>query len=188
MRILANNLIGNQLVLHSQPFGFKPSSTFKLLLIFIVSAFTHFKSVSQTCNGTITTIAGIGIVGHYGDGGPATAAYINQVHGIIRDNYGNIYISDRPNHRIRKITSDGLMITIAGNGSGGPDGDGGPASAAKLFSPAGLAFDTSGNLYIADQNNHKIRKISTSGIISTVAGTGVSGFLGDGGQATAARL
>jgi sugar lactone lactonase YvrE len=139
-------------------------------------------------SGIITTVAGTGTTGYSGDGGPATAAEVNRPKAVAVDNAGNFYISEDDNNRIRKINSAGIISTIAGNGAATFSGDGGPATSASLNAPAGIAIDASGNIYIADYNNNRVRKVSTSGIISTVAGTGTAGYSGDGGQATAAQL
>jgi trimeric autotransporter adhesin len=151
-------------------------------------------------SGTISTVAGSGNSSgefqFYGDGGPATAAGIYNPIGIIFDSAGNLYIADTYNHRVRKVDAkSGIISTIAGNGTntgngiGTFSGDGGPATAAGLYQPVGLALDASGNLYIADTENHRIRMVAAgSGIISTVAGTSARGFSGDGGPATAAQL
>jgi sugar lactone lactonase YvrE len=141
-----------------------------------------------TPTGIISTIAGIGTSGFSGDGGPATSAKLNFPTNVAVDSAGNVYIADYSNHRIRKITTAGLIGTIAGTGTSGFSGDGGPATAAKLYYPAGMAVDSTGNLYIADSNNSRIRKITAAGIISTVAGSGSTGYGGDGGLATAALL
>jgi len=141
-----------------------------------------------TPSGTITTIAGTGAPGYNGDG-PATAKTLNGPGGIVLDGSRNLYIADKSSHRIRKLNLDtGLLTTIAGSGIGSYGGDGGPAKAAQLYNPSQLAIDKSGSLYIADTYNHRIRKITLAGIITTVAGTGVAGFNGDGGTATAAQL
>jgi hypothetical protein len=136
--------------------------------------------------GNISTFAGTGAEGFGGDGGPATAAFLDSPAGVTVDSAGNVYVADTHNHRIREI-SGGVITTIAGNGVQDYCGDGGPAIAACLHSPRGLAFDASGNLYIADSENERIRVISGS-TISTFAGTGVQGMLGDGGLAIAAQL
>jgi hypothetical protein len=136
--------------------------------------------------GNISTFAGTGIEGFGGDGGPATAAFLDSPAGVTVDSAGNLYVADTHNHRIRKI-SGGVITTIAGNGVQDYCGDGGPALAARLHSPRGLTFDANGNLYIADSENERVRVIS-GGIISTFAGTGVQGMLGDGGPATSAQL
>ncbi len=138
--------------------------------------------------GTITTVAGNGTAGFSGDGGPATSAQINTSWGIAIDGSGNIYISDSQNHRIRKVSSTGTMTTIAGNGTGGYSGDGGLATSAQVNYPQGLVVDASGNLLIADLGNYRIRKISTTGTITTAVGNGSAGFSGDGGAATSAQI
>ena len=138
--------------------------------------------------GIISTIAGSGTAGFSGDGGQATAAELNQPLQILFDPTGNMYIVDGGNRRIRMVNTAGVITTIAGNGIAGFSGDGGQATAAKLKRPNEIAFDASGNLYIADTGNERIRKVNTAGIISTIAGTGIMGFAGDGGQATAAKL
>ncbi len=128
-----------------------------------------------SASGIITAVAGTGSSGFSGDGGPATAATFRDPRGIVVDTFGNIYISDCNNNRIRKINSSGIISTIAGDGTAAFSGDGGAASAASLFTPSGLALDTMGNLFIADLNNYRIRKVATSGIITTFAGSGSSG-------------
>lgn len=139
--------------------------------------------------GIITTIAGTGTYGYNGDNIPAISAQVNYpTDGILVDGLGNVYFSDTYNHRIRKISTNGIISTIAGTGVAGYNGDNINATAAQLNFPYGLAFDVAGNLYVADGVNHRIRKISTTGIISTVAGTGVAGFSGDNIQATSSRL
>ena len=140
--------------------------------------------------GIITTIAGTGQVGSTGDGGAATAAVLNAPRMVLADASGNIYIADTTNNKIRMITaSTGIITTIAGTGAGGSTGDGGLAKSALLNAPYGMALDASGNLYIGDKNNNKIRMITAStGIITTIAGTGVVGSTGDGGLATSALL
>lgn len=138
--------------------------------------------------GIITTIAGTGVAGSSGDGGPATAAQLNQPWGVTPDGTGNLYIADLVNHKVRKISSSGTITTFAGTGVAGFAGDGGAAISAMLNQPACVIFDQSGNMYISDQLNNRIRKISTSGIISTIAGNGIAGYSGDGGPATAAAI
>jgi sugar lactone lactonase YvrE len=123
-----------------------------------------------------------------GDGKPATSEILTLVDGIAVDSEGNIFISHRSKNRIRKIDKKGIITTVAGNGEAGFSGDGGPALGASLNNPAGLTFDKKGNLYIADRNNHRIRKVSSQGIITTVAGNGVADFDGDDGPATEASL
>ena len=138
--------------------------------------------------GIITTIAGTGIASDNGDGGPATAAQLNHPDGVAVDAAGNVYIADAGSNRIRKINTSGIIYTIAGNGSSGYTGDGGDATSAQLRFPTGVAVDLSGNVYIADCNNNCIRMVESSGIITTIAGTGMLGSTGDGGPATAAEL
>ena len=136
----------------------------------------------------ISTVAGSGTAGFSGDGGAATAALLNTPSGVALDGAGNLYISDGLNHRIRKVDSSGNISTVAGTGTQGYGGDGGAATAALLNTPADVALDGAGNLYIVDNNNHRIRKVDSAGNISTVAGTGTAGFSGDGGAAMAALL
>jgi uncharacterized protein YjiK len=139
-------------------------------------------------NGNITTVAGDGTGGFGGDNGAATSAQINTPRGIAIDSSGNIYIADTSNHRIRKVATNGTITTIAGTGTEGYSGDGGAAISAQFYYPYSLAFDSDGNLYVADMWNKCIRKIDTNGDISTVAGTGTYGYSGDGGVATSAQI
>ncbi len=152
-----------------------------LILLLLVIAAPGFGQV-------INTIAGNGTAVYGGDSGPATAAGFVQPWGIAVSPTGNKYISDFSDNRIRKVSTTGVISTLAGTGTGGYSGDAGAAVSAKINSPRGLALDVAGNLYIADQNNHVIRRVTPSGIISTFAGTGVSGYTGDGGSALGARL
>jgi len=138
--------------------------------------------------GTITTVAGNGVQGFSGDGGPATGASLSGAYGVAVDAAGNLYIADSNNKRIRKVSPSGIISTVAGNGAWVFSGDGGPATSASLYRPSGVAVDAAGNLYIADGGNYRIRKVSPVGIITTVAGNGSEGFSGDGGSATAASL
>jgi len=139
--------------------------------------------------GALTRVAGNGTSGSSGDGGPATSAQLNKPEGVCVDGWGNIYIGDTENHRIRKVSLSGNISTVAGTGSGGYDGDGGLAINAKLKKPNGVFVDSSGSIFIADTDNHCIRKVDgVTGNITTVAGTGSSGKTGDGGPATNAKL
>jgi len=138
-------------------------------------------------SGVITTIAGTGVNGFSGDGGPATAAKVSYVTGLAVDTAGNIYLADHDNWRIRKINTLGIISTVAGNGIEGWSGDGGPVTAATIV-PTGIGVDGFGNIYFADDENFIVRKVSSSGIITRVAGNATSGFSGDGGAATAAQL
>jgi sugar lactone lactonase YvrE len=141
-----------------------------------------------TPGGVITTAAGNGTQGSGGDGGQATSAQLSSPVGVAVDTGGNLFIADYVNQRVRKVTPAGVISTIAGNGTAGFSGDGGPASSAQLNGPWGVAVDSAGNLFIADLVNHCIRKVTAGGVISTVAGTGKMGFSGDGALATSAQL
>lgn len=138
--------------------------------------------------GIISTVAGNGSETYGGDGGQATSASLRQPSSMVVDTAGNLLIADRLNHRIRKVATNGIITTIAGNGTGGFSADGGSATAAALFYPSDIALDLYGNIFIADQGNNRIRKVTPGGIISTVAGNGTTGSGGDGGSATAAQL
>ena len=140
--------------------------------------------------GIITTVAGDGGAIFSGDGGPATSAELSFPYGVAVDAAGNLYIADNSNQRIREVSAaTGFITTVAGKATPGYSGDGGAATSAELFSPYGVAVDGAGNLYIADVLNNRIREINAgSGIITTVAGNGTSGFSGDGGAATSAEL
>ena len=138
--------------------------------------------------GVISTVAGDGTPGFGGDGGPAVSAQLRRPRGVATDGSGNLYIADTSAPRIRKVDSSGVISTVAGDGTPGSGGDGGPAVAAQLGVPFGVALDGAGNLYIADRGN-RIRKVDAdTGVISTVAGDGTRGFGGDGGPAVAAQL
>jgi uncharacterized protein (TIGR03437 family) len=141
--------------------------------------------VRMVSNGVITTVAGNATPGYGGDNGPALAAQVAP-YGVAVDSAGNLYIAEPGNFRIRKV-SHGVITTVAGNGTQGFSGDGGPATAAQLNSPWGVAVDSDGNLYIGDQGNHRVRKVS-NGAIATVAGSGMAGNWGDNGPATSAQL
>jgi uncharacterized protein (TIGR03437 family) len=139
-------------------------------------------------SGIISTIAGSSTTGYSGDGGPAAQATFNLPSSIAIDASGNLYIADTNNWAIRRISTSGIITTVAGNGQYGYGGDNGQATKAKLAGPTGVAVDASGNLYIADSGNERIRYVNSSGVIATIAGTGVAGFSGDGSAATAARF
>src|SRR5437879_6411892 len=140
--------------------------------------------------GIITTVAGNGTYGPLGDGGAATSASVSAPRGVALDASGNLYIADSGSNRIRKVAAaTGIITTVAGNGNYGFAGDGGAATSASIDNPAGVALDASGNLYIADRNNNRVRKVAAAtGIITTVAGDGNYGSGGDGGAATSASL
>ena len=141
--------------------------------------------IRKVSNGVITTVAG-GLQGFGGDGGVATSAALNFPAAVAVDSFGNIYIADTANHRVRKVTA-GNMSTVAGNTNIGFVADNVLATSTPLFAPRGIAVDSLGNFYIADSLNHRIRKVS-GGIITTVAGNGSGGYSGDGGSALTAQL
>jgi uncharacterized protein (TIGR03437 family) len=141
-----------------------------------------------TPDGNIVTVAGSGLQGFSGDGGIATAASLNCPIGLIFDSAGNLIIADTYNNRIRELRLDGTITTIAGNGDSVYSGDGVSATNAALNLPADVALDANGNLYICEFLGQRVRKVTTAGIISTVAGNGVAGYSGDGGLATNATL
>ena len=140
-------------------------------------------------DGRLSIVAGIGLRGDAGDGGPATDARLNQPVDIRFDAHGNLYIADVSNHRIRRVRPDGVIETVAGTGAPGYDGDGGPATSARLREPWGIHIDpATGELLIADSGNHVVRRVDRGGTIRTIAGTGQAGYSGDGGPADAARF
>ena len=155
--------------------------------LYIADSYNH-RVRKVSVNGTITTVAGTGTPGYSGDGGPAISAQINNINGVAVDADGNLYISDYGNYRIRKVSANGIITTFAGTGAQGYSGDRGPAVSAQISTLWGLALDAGGNLFVADYLNHRIRKVAANGIITTVAGTGLYGSLGDGGPATSANL
>ncbi len=136
----------------------------------------------------ITTVAGCGSVGYAGDGGPATAAYLLHPRDVVVDKHGNVYFTEIDNEVIRKIDTSGIISTVAGTNVLGFSGDGASALGAQIAAPIGIALDRIGNIYFADYNNGRIRKVDTAGIINTVAGTGVFGYNGDSIAATIAQL
>lgn len=126
--------------------------------------------------------------GYSGDGGAATAAQFQNMIGVSVDANSNIFIGDAGNNRIRKVTTAGVISTSVGTGISGFSGDAGQATAAKINTPSGTVFNSTGNLFISDHYNYRIRKVTTAGVISTAVGTGVAGYSGDGGAATAAKI
>jgi len=160
--------------------------------VYIVDSYNNCIRKVTTGTGIISTIAGNGTAGYAGDGGAATSAELNNPTGVAVDALGNVYIADFNNNRIRMVAAGtGIITTIAGNGTAGYSGDEGAATSAELnLNPPGeVAIDASGNVYIADAGNSRIRKVSAStGIISTIAGNGTVGYSGDGGAATSAEL
>ncbi len=165
----------------------KPSFTLRTLLLLACTLFATKNIYAQSCL-TITTIAGSSASGGTGDGGAATAAGLLHIGGLCMDAAGNIYVADGDDNKIRKISTSGIITTVAGNGTAIYAGDGRAATAASLNRPTDVKLDRDGNLIIADYLNHAIRKVNSSGIISTIVGTGTSGFSGDGGAATAAYI
>ncbi|MBL0124793.1 MAG: hypothetical protein IPP88_19445 [Betaproteobacteria bacterium] len=137
---------------------------------------------------TMATVAGTGNLGSAGDGGPALLAQMTEPRGLAVGPDGSLYIADSGNHRVRRIGPDGVITTVAGMGIAGPVGDGGPATQTRLNAPYGLGIGPDGSLYIAEKNTHRIRRVGPDGIITTVVGTGVAGFAGDGGPATLAQI
>lgn len=154
--------------------------------IFIAEA-GNFRVRKVAASGIITTVAGSGVPGNSGDDGPATSARMSPF-GLAVDASGNLFIS-AGNNRVRKVDASGTNTAYAGSGLSGSQGDGGPATTANLWGPAGLAIDGGGDLLIADRLNHRVRKVDgTTRVISTVAGTGIAGSGGDGAPATSAQL
>ena len=153
-----------------------------------IADYSNWRIRKVDTSGNISTVAGTGTMGYSGDGGAATSAQITSPYGVAVDGAGNLYIADGNNYRVRKVDTSGNINTVAGNGTSGYSGDGGPATSAQMKGANGVAVDGSGNLYIGDYNNYQIRKVDTSGNISTVAGTGISGYSGDGGPATSAQI
>src|SRR5689334_13736990 len=146
---------------------------------FYVASSTQNRIYRVAADGTLTVIAGNGIPGFSGDGGPASSAQMSYVHGVAADNTGNVFIADTSNNRVRKVSAAGVITTVAGNGGWGFSGNGGDASSARLASPRGVAADASGNVFIADTGNNQIRKVSPAGVITAVVGSGSAGFSGD---------
>ena len=156
--------------------------------LYIADSRNH-QALCVDATGKLTVLAGTGRQGFAGDGGPAASAELNTPSGIAVDTAGNVFIADTGNQRIRRIArADGTIATVAGSGTAGFSGDNGPAVAAALRQPTALAVDSSGSLYIADSDNHRVRKLVSNGTIATVAGNGQEGDAGDGSAAVAASL
>ena len=173
------------------------ATTYPLLLVNAVAtdpAGNTFISSGLNCvfkldsAGNLTRVAGTGKAGYSGDGGPAVNAQLDSPQGLALDLAGNLYIADQYNQRVRMVSPNGVIATVAGTGVAGYLGDSGPATSAQLNSPQGVAVDSAGNLYIADSGNQRIRRVSANGTITTAAGTGSAGYSGDSGLATSAQL
>lgn len=154
----------------------------------LVADTNNFRIRAVAPDGTISTVAGTGDRSFGGDGGPAAAARISAPRGIGGTADGGYLIADSDNDRVRKVSPSGIITTVAGNGTRGFGGDGGPATAAALNAPYGVSALPDGSFYIADSGNHRIRRVAPDGTISTVAGTGIAGFSGDGGPAALAKV
>lgn len=157
--------------------------------LYIADTGSHKVRKVTAATGVITTVIGDGTSGNTGDGGTATAARLNSPRSVVVAASGDVFVSDRPNDRVRKVTAaTGIITAYAGSGTAGYTGDGGAAGVARLRTPEGMTLASNGDLYIADAGNDVIRKVAgATGVISTFAGT-TNGFAGDGGPATAARL
>ena len=145
----------------------------------------RIRKVSQ---GTVTTIAGTGVAGFSGDGGSALNAQLSFPYGLALDSAGNLYVADLGNQRVRRIGTDGVIATVAGTGKKASSPDGAAPTSTSLLSPRNVAVDTAGNLYIAEFEGHRVRKLTPDGRLATIAGTGVAGWSGDGYRATAAQI
>ncbi len=157
--------------------------------LYIADRLNHRIRKVDGTTGIITTVAGDGTSGDSGDNGQATAAQLNQPIGVAVTSDGTLYIADAFNHRIRKVDgATGIITTLAGDGTGAYGGDNGPATDAQLFYPTGVAVASDGTVYIADWNNHRVRRVASTGTITTLAGDGTGGHSGDNGQADAAQL
>ncbi len=165
--------------------GFDPAGN-----LYFSDTFNHRIRRVDAASGIVTTVAGRGEAGYSGDGGPAVEARFNEPYGIAVDRSGNIYVADRHNHSVRRIDgASGIVTTVAGNGSAGFAGDGGPAARAGLVEPNGLAFDPAQQLlFIADVADNRVRVVDlAAGTIATFAGTGEAAHTGDGGPAQCGR-
>ena len=148
----------------------------------------HVRKVAPAYGGVISTVAGTGVYGYSGDGGPGTLAQIWGVYDLAVDRHGTVYLADAGNNVIRKVTAGDTITTTVGTHLAGYNGDGMHADSATLYAPRSVAVDTLGNLYIADCVNYRIRKVDTAGIIRTIAGTGENGFTADGARADTAKI
>lgn len=189
--IIGNGFVGSTVdgsrAIYTQTMGANGLASDKRGNLFFVD-FNSNMVYKITAGGRVYTFAGTGTAGFGGDGGIATMAMLNNPWGIGCDRAGNVFIADRGNHRIRKVDTNGIITTVAGSGARGASGDGGSATAAQLNFPMDVEVARDGTLYIADAINNKIRKVNTSGIITTFAGRTAGGFSGDGRAATAAQM
>ena len=144
--------------------------------------------VRKVAGGVIATIAGTGVAGFSGDGKSALNAQLNFPYGLALDSSGNLYVADLGNQRVRRISPDGVISTVAGTGRKVSSPDGAAPLDTSLLSPRNVAVDSAGNLYIAEFEGHRVRKLTPDGKLSTIAGTGVAGWSGDGGRAAAAQI
>jgi hypothetical protein len=174
----------------NQPTGVTPMPDPNgLSTLFLISDGANHRVRLVSFDGTITTVAGDGTPGFAGDGGPATSAQLNGPEGLSVNADGSFVITDHFNHVIRLVSSNGTITTVAGSGTAGFSGDGGPATQAQLNSPVSVSSTGDGGFLIGDSQNHVIRRVAPDGTISTVAGTpGTAGFIGDGGPAVNAQL
>jgi glucose/arabinose dehydrogenase len=155
---------------------------------FVVADSTDYRVRRVGASGRIKTIAGTGVPGYSGDGGPGELAQLSGPSGLAAMADGSVLIADLSNNRIRRVAPDGTISTFAGNGTAGFAGDGGPATTAQLRFPDAVAVARDGSVLIADRGNERVRRVSPGGTITTVAGDGTAGFTGDGGPAAAAEL
>jgi sugar lactone lactonase YvrE len=170
-------------VLLVQPWAVASGTTGAILL-----ADSGRNQIMAIRDGTVSVVAGTGEQGFSGDSGPAINAKLSFPTGVAVSPVGELFIADNNNARIRKVDLTGNISTVAGSGVHAFGGDGGPATRGQLAYPTAVAVDDRGNLYIADTNNYRIRKVNAAGIMSTAAGSGIEGFSGDGGLAVAAKM
>ena len=152
------------------------------------NSFVNTLAVTYSPTNTLSIFAGTLMPGFNLESGTGLASQLYAPETVAFDSSGNLYIADKGNHRIRKVTRSGLISTVAGSGQLGSSGDGGLSINAAMNQPNGVAVDGSGNIYLSDTNNHRIRKVNSAGVITTIAGNGINGFSGDGGQGTQAEL
>jgi len=157
-------------------------------ICFVTSVFCAASLPAQSLGNCATKVVVGSATTAAGDGGPATSAEFYEPGGVARDKSGNLYVADSFNHKLREVLADGTVRTIAGTGVPGGAGDSGPAAQAQLNTPVAVAIGPQGEVFVAEREGNRIRKIATDGTIGTVAGNGHAGFSGDGGPATQARL